>query len=443
MSTTEVDGSIGEPLKRANADTLEKYAIDVNRDLYSIPLNQMNPAHPDLFQANVAPEYFARLRAEDPVHLCEEGQFAPYWSITKYEDIEYVDTHHDLFSSDILNGGIRIGGRPIEGEPNPMSHLPMFIMQDPPKHDEQREVLASKFRPNNMNELEPLIRERAGHILDKLPRGEPFNWVREVSVELTGQMLATLFDIPQEDRHLLIHWSDTIERLGDPNYFETIEDGFKELWKCHEYFDAVWKKRAAQSERGFDLISMLVHGEATKNMTPNEYLGNIILLIVGGNDTTRNSITGGVLALNQFPEQYDKLMANPELIPSMVNEVIRWQSPIAHMCRTAMEDTEIRGKQIKKGDKIVMWYTSGNRDDEIIPNANEFMIDRPKFPRHLSFGKGLHHCLGKRLGEMQLKTIWEEIIKRFSRIEVVGEPTYLRSSFINGITDLPVIVHDR
>jgi cytochrome P450 len=443
MSTTEEDSGIGEPLKPANADTLDMYAIDVDQDPYSIPLNRLNPAHPDLFQAHRAKEYFERLRAEDPVHLCEEGQFAPYWSITKYEDIEYVDTHHDLFSSDILNGGIRIGGRPIEGEPNPMSHLPMFIMQDPPKHDQQREVLASKFRPNNMNELEPLIRERAGYILDNLPRGETFNWVREVSVELTGQMLATLFGIPQEDRHLLIHWSDTIERLGDPNYFETIEDGFKELWKCHEYFDAVWKERAAEKEPGFDLISMLAHGEATQNMTPNEYLGNIILLIVGGNDTTRNSITGGVLALNQFPEQYDKLMANPELIPSMVNEVIRWQTPLAHMARTAMEDTEIRGKQIKKGDKIVMWYTSGNRDDEIIPNANEFMIDRPKFPRHLSFGKGLHHCLGNRLGEMQLKTIWEEILKRFSRIEVVGEPTYLRSSFINGITDLPVILHDR
>jgi len=311
-----------EQVKKSNQDTMDEWVLDVERDPYDIPLGKLNPAHPAVFQANKTKAYFERLRAEAPVHLCEDSQFGPYWSITKYHDIQYVDRHHDLFSSDITNGGIRVGGKPIEGEPNPMTHLPMFIMQDPPYHDDQRAVLAPKFRPNNMRELEPLIRQRAGFILDNLPRNEDFNWVREVSVELTGQMLATLFGIPQEDRHLLIHWSDTVERLGDPNYFETVEDGFKELWKCFEYFDAVWKKRAKQNEPANDLISMLVHGESTSNMPPNEFLGNMILLIVGGNDTTRNSISGGVLALNQFPDEYAKLRANPDIIPNKNRHVV-------------------------------------------------------------------------------------------------------------------------
>ncbi|MCY4565754.1 MAG: cytochrome P450 [Gammaproteobacteria bacterium] len=438
----ETREEIAEAYRQNTRDWQQAWAIDVDRDPWDIPLEEMDPAHPELFRTNKVLPWFERLRAESPVHKSANSQFGSFWSITRYDDVKYVDTHHDLFSSDIYNGGIRLGGKPLEGPPDPMFHLPMFIMADPPVHEQQRKAVAPMFAPSKLGRLADLIRKRAARILDELPRDETFNWVRRVSVELTGQMLATLFDVPQEDRHKLIHWSDTVERIADPDYFETAEEGFKELWTCFEYFNAIWQERAAKADQGEDLISFLARGEATRNMTPSEFLGNILLLIVGGNDTTRNSISGGVLALNQFPGEFEKLKANPGLIPNMVPEIVRWQSPVAHMCRTAMADTEIRGQQIRKWDKLCIWYLSGNRDEQHIPEPDRFWIERPQVRNHLAFGFGIHRCLGNRLAEMQLGIIWEEILKRFREVEVVGEPKYLYSNFIRGITDLPVRVRE-
>ncbi|MFT7220410.1 MAG: cytochrome P450 [Candidatus Azotimanducaceae bacterium] len=422
----------------SNKEVAEAFRIDPNYDPYAISIDNMDPSHPALFANDTFWPHFERLRAEDPVHYHDNSLFGPYWSITTYKDIMFVDTHHDLFSSDQKKGGIALSGIPESEE---AVSLPMFISEDPPSHDAKRMVVSPLFVPKQIAELEPLIRERAGQILDNLPRNEEFNWVREVSVELTAQMLATLFDVPQEDRMKLIEWSDTIQNLGDPDYFENPEEGFQVLLQCLAYFQELYERRKQEPPK-FDLISMLAHDEATNNMEPQELLGNIMLLIVGGNDTTRNSISGGVLALNQNPDQYEKLRQDPGLIPKMIPEIIRWQSPVAHMARTATQDVELGGKLIKKGDRVCMWYISGNRDEDAIEDANKFIIDRNNPRQHTAFGYGVHRCVGNRLAEMQLCVMWEEILKRFPNVEITGEPKFLASSFIHGIRDLPVTLRD-
>ncbi len=400
----------------------------------TMALDSIDVSHPSLYQDDTWPAYFARLRRDDPVHYTQDGMYGSYWSVTKYRDIMAVDTNHQVFSSDAMLGGIVIRDIPMD------FRRPSFISMDPPKHDEQRKVVSPIVAPGNLAKLSGTIRERVCRILDDLPRNEVFDWVDLVSVELTTQMLATLFDFPFEDRRTLTHWSNVATvntRAGTE--IDTEEKRDAVLQEALGYFAGMWKERAAQPPRP-DLISMLAHGEATRDLPsrPHEFMGNLLLLIVGGNDTTRNSISGGLLGLNRFPDEYRKLQANPALVNSMVPEIIRYQTPVIHMRRTAVTDFELGGKTIRKGDKVVMWYISGNRDEEAIEDADRFIIDRARPRQHLSFGFGIHRCVGNRLAEMQVTILWEEILKRFPMIELVEEPTRTYSNLIRGISSMKV-----
>ena len=414
------DGSIdltGDALARAKA----------------MPLNDINVADTELWRTDAIWPYFDRLRKEDPVHLhpAEHHEDGPFWSVTRFEDIMAVDTNHEAFSSE---PSITLF------DPDDDFIIPMFIAMDPPKHDVQRKTVSPIVSPQNLHLLEPLIRSRITKTLDGLPIGEPFDWVDRVSIELTTQMLATLFDFPWEERRKLTFWSDVATAAPDSRLFKTDDPETERkmiLFECVDYFTRLWNERINAEPKG-DLISMLAHGEATRNMDRMEYLGNLILLIVGGNDTTRNTMTGSVLAMHRNPDQRAKLNADPSLVPSMVSETIRWQTPLAHMRRTAKKDVELGGKTIRKGDKVVMWYASGNRDETVIDNPDDFIIDRPRSRHHLSFGFGIHRCMGNRVAEMQLRILWEEIMARFEHVEVVGEPVRVLSNFVQGYEDLPV-----
>ncbi len=402
------------------------------------PLEAIDVSKPSIYADGSWQHWFARLRAEDPVHYCPTSDTGPYWSVTRHADIRAVDTDHLRFSSEV--GGISIADIPETDE----VRLDNFIAMDEPKHSAQRRTVSPSVSPSNLRLLQPLIRERVIDILDNLPVGETFNWVEHVSVELTARMLAVLFDFPYEDRHKLIEWSDITtaspELTGDASVSR--EARVAAFTECANTFMELWQARAAAAP-AHDLISMLAHGEATRDMhtRPKEFIGNILLLIVGGNDTTRNSISGGVLALNRQPEEYAKLKADRSLIPNMVAEMIRLQSPVIHMRRTTTEDVTLGGKQISAGEKVIMWYLSGNRDESVFEDADKLRIDRPNARNHVSFGFGVHRCMGNRLAEMQLKTLWEEIEARFDRVELVGEPIVNPNNFIHGIADLPVRLH--
>jgi cytochrome P450 len=400
---------------------------------HEVPLDEIDVSRAELMQADAHWDYFARLRKEAPVHKGVSPLFGEYWSITKFEDIMAMERNHQMFSSD---KGIILADRPEDFS------TPNFIGMDPPKHDVQRKTVQGVVAPVNLAKLESTIRSRAATILDSLPIGEAFNWVDLVSIELTTQMLATIFDFPFEERRKLTYWSDMAtsgELAGGPTP-ET--ERRAALLECLEYFTRLRDVRANEPLKP-DLLSMLAHGQDTRDMDPMEFLGNLILLIVGGNDTTRNSISGGVYALNQNPAEYDKLRQDPSLIPNMVSEIIRYQTPLAYMRRTAVEDVEFGGQQMRAGDKIAMWYVSGNRDADAIDDPDRFVIDRSRARHHLSFGFGVHRCMGNRLAEMQLRILWEEIMQRFEFIEVVGDVERVQSSFVRGYSSMPVVVHPR
>jgi cytochrome P450 len=407
--------------------------------VFAQPIEALDPAQADLFAQDAMWPIFERLRAEDPVHHAHSDDYGPFWSVTRWNDIMAVDSNHGTYSS---ADGITLQSLESKAEQVRRGARPSFISMDPPRHDEQRKTVSPVVAPSNLTNMAPVIRERAGQILDSLPIGEEFDWVERVSKELTAMTLATLFDFPQEDRRLLPFWSDMITNAPGHGPVKSWEHKRQEIDAMVARFTGLWNERVNAPPAG-DLISMLAHGESTRNMDRAEYAGNLGLLIIGGNDTTRNTISGSVYALNKNPGEYAKLRANPSLITSMVSETIRWQTPLAHMARTATEDTELGGKTIRAGERVVMWYVSGNRDASMVEDPDRYIIDRARPRQHMSFGFGIHRCVGNRLAELQLTIIWEEIMKRFPTIELVAEPLRTHSIFVKGYETLPVVIPTR
>ena len=399
-------------------------------------LSDVNPADPKLFSQEKILPYFEQMRAEQPVHFCKESAYGPFWSVTRYKDMMAVDKNHQQFSSDAHYGGILIDDDNV-GDVNGDFFVQSFITMDQPEHGPQRKAVSKIVAPTSLQNFESIIRGRTQTLLDSLPVGEAFDWVDTVSIELTTQMLATLFDFPFEDRRKLTRWSDVAVAEGDSPIVGSQEQRIAELMECLEYFKKL-KEERRDGPANLDLVTMLAQDAATADQPDAEFLGNLMLLIVGGNDTTRNTMSGSINALHQYPEQMDLLREKPELIDNMVSEVVRWQTPLSHMRRTVIEDTMIGSQPVKKGDKVVMWYYSGNRDESMFENANAFDITRSNARNSVSFGFGVHRCLGMRLAELQMRILWQEILARWTKIEIVGDVERVESNFVNGYSKMPV-----
>ncbi|MGX7951297.1 cytochrome P450 [Tsuneonella sp. HG249] len=418
-------------------DALEK-ALRENPQVIPTHTEKWDVSRSDIYYEDRWQPIFAEMRAADDLNKVTSSPFGPFWNVVSHRAIQHVEALPELYSSE---GAITILDRMSDEQLAELGRerfeLPMFIAMDRPKHTGQRRTVAPKFTPSNMTDMEADIRLRTGELLDSLPRREVFDWVDTVSIELTTGMLALLFDFPWEDRRLLTFWSDWAgdTEIGLIRDLDVQRQGI--LREMGAYFTKLWMERSNKEPTG-DLISMMIHSPAMNQMSPEEYMGNLVLLIVGGNDTTRNTMSGIIHAFDKFPDQRKLFEDRPELIPNAVQECLRYQTPLAHMRRTATADSELFGHTVKAGEKLILWYLSANRDESVFENADKLDITRENARRHLAFGYGIHRCVGARLAELQLRVLLEEMHARRMRVHVAGDVERVRANFVHGFRKLEV-----
>lgn len=399
------------------------------------PATPIDVSRNDLYVEDTWREPFARLRAEMPLSWRAESPYGAYWSAVTHDLVAAIELDPATWSSEIGNITIQDG---VAGH-----EFPNFIAMDPPRHTEQRRVVSPAFNPSGMSRLTEQVRARTAMLLDELPRDETFDWVERVSIPLTMGMLCILFDMPFEDRHDIKTWSDMASTVSPDTASEEYYERFMaEMGRMLARFDGLMEERRALPPSD-DLLSRMVHSEAMGHLTPIERIANLALLIVGGNDTTRNSMSGLVEAFDRYPGELDRLHGDASLIPNAAQEIVRWQSPVTHMRRTATRDTEVAGQAIAAGEKVVLWYISANRDESVFADAERFDVGRANARRHLGFGHGIHRCVGARLAEVQLATLIEEWVTRGWRVVPQSAPTRLASPFLHGFTAMPVRIEKR
>jgi len=395
-------------------------------------VDPLDVSRAELYRDDTWHEPFRRLRADSPIRYTPQSDYGPYWSVSTYRPIVHIESLPEIFSSEA--GGITLADFLPESDVK----MPMFIARDRPVHTAQRRTVAPAFTPSEMVRMTGDIRRRTAEVLDSLPWGEPFDWVDRVSIELTTQMLAILFDFPWEDRRKLTFWSDWAGDIELVKNEDLRQQRLQHMFECGAYFQNLWNQKVGKAPTP-DLISMMIHSDAMAHMDQYEFIGNLILLIVGGNDTTRNSMSAMAYGLDLFPDERAKLEADPSLIPNATQEIVRWQTPLAHMRRTATQDYELDGQTIREGDKIALWYISANRDESVFgDDADRIVVDRPNARRHLAFGHGIHRCVGARLAELQISVLMEEMARRRMRVNVTGAPTRVSACFVHGYRKLPV-----
>ncbi|MFV0318679.1 MAG: cytochrome P450 [Microthrixaceae bacterium] len=393
---------------------------------------------PDNFVSGRHHEMFALLRAQDPVHWSEPAGEAPFWSITKLEDLRAVNRDTDTFSSE-LGGTQRIDIANLD--PDFDTRGVMLVDTDPPKHTRYRRIVNKGFTPRMIGMLETHLQYRAELIVDEVIEAGSCDFVEDLAAELPLQAIVEMMGVPQEDRHLLFEWTNTMIGMSDPEYVVEDENaGRNAAMQLYIYSNELAAKR--REDPRDDLVTKLINAEVEgEALTEEEFDMFMLLLSVAGSETTRTATSHGIIALFDHPDQMAALQANlgdDDYVARAIEEMVRWATPVHHFRRTATRDTELRGKKIREGDKVVMWHVSANRDEDAFEEPFSFDIERSPND-HVAFGGGgAHFCLGANLARAELRIIFREILSRMPDLAPTGPPQYLRSTFVNGVKHLPV-----